>query len=183
MGINDYGVVAMILNRTGSLGPQEGKRSRGELPLEALDHADAESAIEALAQLDGRAYRPFNMVIADNTKVFWIKADGRARIKCYPITPGYHMLTAHDLDDMESSRILNNKPAFEQAEIPDPEHGNWTAWQEILAQGRGMCFHLPNGFGTVASSVLALSAVGSEQKPVWLYTHSAPTHGAFTPVL
>ena len=40
LGINDQGVVAAILNRRGSLGPKEGYRSRGELPLEALDLAD-----------------------------------------------------------------------------------------------------------------------------------------------
>ena len=44
LGINDYGVLAGILNRTGSLGPQPNKRSRGELVLEALDHADSSSA-------------------------------------------------------------------------------------------------------------------------------------------
>ena len=41
LGINDHGVVAGVLNRTGTLGPAAGKRSRGELVLEALDHADA----------------------------------------------------------------------------------------------------------------------------------------------
>src|SRR5579862_3413527 len=41
LGVNDHGVLAAILNRAGALGPQAGKRSRGELVLEALDHADA----------------------------------------------------------------------------------------------------------------------------------------------
>ncbi|MCH8086652.1 MAG: NRDE family protein [Chloroflexi bacterium] len=40
LGINDFGVVAGIMNRRGSLGPKTDKRSRGELVLEALDHAD-----------------------------------------------------------------------------------------------------------------------------------------------
>lgn len=34
---NDHGVVAAILNRAGSLGPAPGKRTRGELVLDALD--------------------------------------------------------------------------------------------------------------------------------------------------
>ena len=45
LAINDFGVVAAVLNREGSLGPKEGLRTRGELPLEALDHADADTAI------------------------------------------------------------------------------------------------------------------------------------------
>jgi hypothetical protein len=32
--------MAGILNRINSLGPAPDKRSRGELPLDALDHAD-----------------------------------------------------------------------------------------------------------------------------------------------
>ena len=61
MGMNDHGVVATVLNRAGTLGPAEGKRSRGELPLEALDHADAVDAVDALLHLSRDAYRPFNM--------------------------------------------------------------------------------------------------------------------------
>ena len=49
LGVNEDGVVAAVLNRFGTLGPAEGKRSRGELPLEALDHADAVDAAQALA--------------------------------------------------------------------------------------------------------------------------------------
>src|SRR5919199_4867201 len=41
LGINDWGVAAAVLNRQGSLGPAPGRRSRGELVLEALYHADA----------------------------------------------------------------------------------------------------------------------------------------------
>ena len=43
LGVNDDRLAAAVLNRHGSLGPQDGKRSRGELPLDALDHAEAES--------------------------------------------------------------------------------------------------------------------------------------------
>lgn len=183
MGINDYGVTAVILNRTGTLGPQDGKRSRGELPLEMLDHADAATAVEAIKDLDGTSYRPFNMVIADNTQAYWIKSEGKSTVQAFPIPSGLHMLTAHDLDDGDSSRIQNNLTAFRAAPVPDPETGKWQDWINLLAHGKGMCFLLPNGFGTVSSSLMALPAVGSQLKPVWLYTHKPPTEGGFTPVL
>jgi len=76
LGINDYGVVAAILNRSGTLGPAAGKRSRGELVLEALDHADATAAALALADLDPAAYRPFNLVVADSRDAFWLRHAG-----------------------------------------------------------------------------------------------------------
>src|SRR5690348_7264848 len=70
LAVNEHGVTAGILNRTGTLGPQSGRRSRGELVLEALDHADAAEAADALAALEPRSYRPFNLVIADERDAF-----------------------------------------------------------------------------------------------------------------
>ena len=76
LGLNDHGVVAGVLNRVDSLGPEPGKRSRGELVLEALDHADAATATNSLARLDPAAYRSFNLVIADNRDAFWLRNSG-----------------------------------------------------------------------------------------------------------
>ena len=104
LGLNDTGVVAAILNRIGTLGPEKGKRSRGELVLEALDPADATDAAEALAGLAAASYRPFNMVVADNRDAFWLRADGTT-IQSHPIPPGLHMLSALVLDDRSSPRI------------------------------------------------------------------------------
>jgi hypothetical protein len=76
-GVNDDGVVAAILNRPGTLGPKEGKRSRGELVLEALDHAEAKVAAEALSEIAPDSYRPFNLIIADRYDAFWLRHAGR----------------------------------------------------------------------------------------------------------
>ena len=54
LGLNDWGVAAAVLNRQGSLGPAAGRRSRGELVLEALDHADAVAAATASARQTAR---------------------------------------------------------------------------------------------------------------------------------
>jgi uncharacterized protein with NRDE domain len=184
MGINDFGVVAVILNRSGTLGPLEGKRSRGELPLEALDHADAETAATAMTHLNGIAYRPFNMVIADNTHAFWIKSLGQPRVAVHAIGPGHHMLTSEDLDDPNSPRILDNLDNLKQAPCPDPQTGQWQSWISILTDGKGMNFQLPGGYGTVSSSLLALPSVERpDLKPVWLYTHTPPGDAPFKPLL
>ena len=56
--------MAIVFNREGSLGFLKGKRSRGELPLEALDHAEARIAAEALSMIKPESYRTFNLVVA-----------------------------------------------------------------------------------------------------------------------
>ncbi len=78
-GVNDDGLAAAVLNRPGTLGPEAGKRSRGELVLEALDHAEAKTAAEALSELNPESYRPFNLVIADRYDAFWIRHAGRRK--------------------------------------------------------------------------------------------------------
>ncbi|HEY9537725.1 MAG TPA: NRDE family protein, partial [Kiloniellaceae bacterium] len=116
LGLNDHGVVAAILNRRGSLGPAPGKRSRGELVLEALDHADALTAAEALAELDPRAYRSFNLVVADNRDAYWLcnrgEPDSRV-VEVMPVPAGLSMLTAYDLNDPASPRDARHRAAFE----------------------------------------------------------------------
>lgn len=191
MGMNRTGVVAAILNRVGTLGPQAGKRSRGELVLEALDHADAVDSAAALADLDGRAYRPFNMMVADNRDAFWLRADGSARIQVHPIPEGLHMLTAQELDDGASPRIRSYLPRFRAARTPEPEHGEWSEWAALLADGgagpdgeeaAAMCFLRDSGFGTVSSSLIALPEIGAERPPLWLFAAGRPDRNSYAPV-
>src|SRR5216683_2871132 len=92
LGINDWGVAAAILNRHGSLGPAAGLRSRGELVLEALDHADAVTAAAALSYLDPAAYRTFNLIVADNRDGFWLRHAGAGRVEVRPLSDGLSLI-------------------------------------------------------------------------------------------
>jgi len=123
LGLNDHGVVAGILNRFGTLGPSPNQRSRGELVLEALDHADAEAAAEALAHLDPRAYRPFNLIIADNRHGFWLRhadASGRQPVSMHRLKSGLAMIAAGDLDDVETPRLNRGAPGRRCSLRPRP---------------------------------------------------------------
>jgi hypothetical protein len=184
LGINDQGVVAGVLNRPGTLGPAEGLRSRGELPLEALDHPDAVAAATALRALDPRAWRPFNLFVADNRDAFWLRSAG-GRITVHDIPAGLSMLTAHDLNDTASARIRFHMPRFDAAPAPDPSSGNWTAWEALLASREAeaeagpqgaMSIVTPSGFGTVSSSLIALPgiATAATRKAVWRFGSGHP---------
>lgn len=169
-GLNDDGVAAGIMNRAGTLGPAADKRSRGELVLEALDHADAKTAAEALSHIDPAAYRAFNLVIADCRRVYWLRYDesrDQGRIDVTPLTPGNSMLTAYDLNDEASARIRRYLPQVRAAAVPDPARDDWSAWERLLgnrdadanAEREGAMNVVTDfGFGTVSSSLLALPA-------------------------
>jgi uncharacterized protein with NRDE domain len=172
LAVNAHGVAAGILNRVGSLGPLAGRRSRGELVLEAVDHADARIAAAALVQLEPRAYRPFNLIVADDRDAFWLRhADptGILPVTAHALPPGLSMIAAGDLDDGEHPRIRHYRPLFREAAPPDPERGDWAAWEALLASDAGdpaagprgaMSFAGEDGFATVSSALVALPRLG-----------------------
>lgn len=192
-GLNDAGVVAAVMNRVGSLGPAPGKRSRGELVLEALDHADAGAAALALADLDGAAYRPFNLLVADNRAGFWLAARGGATVMVSRVPEGCSMLTAHDLNDTSSPRIAAYRPRFAAGLPDDPRRSaDWEAWETLLASRQlgaeddplsAMSVGGDTGFGTVCGTLLALpSAELVGTLPVWRFSPGRPGEAAFVPV-
>ncbi len=183
LGINDSGVVAAVMNREGSLGPDPEKRSRGELALEALDHADADTAAEALHDLDGGAYRPFNLVIADNRDAYWLKSTGEGPVNVTPIESGVSMITARDINDTSSARIAAFLPLFQDAEPPDPEKETWGAWETLMAASRpedpaaprvSMAVGPIDGYGTVSGSLIALHKDMSQTRPLWRFCGGRP---------
>ena len=195
LGMNDDRLVAGVLNRRGSLGPMAGKRSRGELPLDALDHAEADVAAEALGHLDGSAYRSFNLVVGDARSAYWIAGDGETpQVSVSEIPDGVSLITAHDLNDESSARIAKYLPLFREASPPDPGQGvaGWSDWIDLLADFKdweggaerdSMAFRTDFGFETVSSSLIAIPRpLDDTLKPQWLFCPERPRQGRFTPL-
>lgn len=191
LGLNDWGVIAGVLNRPGSLGPDESLRSRGELPLDALDHAEAKVAAEAMAAIEPNSYRTFNLVVADARDAYWLSSEGGGKaIRAAPVPDGVSMVTAHDLNDTASPRIRHFLPLFEAAPPPDPEAGKWGDWQALMATPAtetepdiAMTIATDTGFGTVSSSLLALpDPLLAGVKPRWLFAPGPPDKTAYEPI-
>ena len=191
LGMNDTGVVAGILNRKDSLGPDPDLRSRGELVLEALDHADAVDAAKALAEINPGAYRSFNLFIADNRDAYWLRSLGAPAEKAelLEIPEGVSMLTAWDLNAAESVRTRRHLPLFQTAPPPDPETGDWRAWEDLLASrdfepGSGpseaMLVTSDRGFGTLSSSLIALEAPSEgKTRQIWRFCDDPGTPNSY----
>ncbi len=190
MGLNEAGVVAAILNRRGSLGPEDGKRTRGALVLEALDHDTARKAAAVMAAVDGRAYRSFNMLVADREDAFWVRHAGGRGVSAQPVGAGLSMLTAWDLNDgANSERTCHYLPRFEAARAPDPDApGGWADWEALLASEEtapgvpdpngAMHVRTDWGFGTVSRALLALPA-HANAAPVWRFARTWPETGGY----
>ncbi|SDG48347.1 NRDE family protein [Roseospirillum parvum] len=194
LALNDAGVVATVLNRAGTLGPAVGKRTRGELVLEALEHAEAAAAAEALADLDPDAFRPFNLVVADAVGAFLV-THRAASVEVTAVPPGLHLLTAHELNDSDADpRIARHLPRFRAAPAPrpGPDPADWGAWPVLLAEtgdgpalhrvpGSALSFQMETGFGTRSSALIALPA-DPAVRPLWLGTAGPPEESPFRPL-
>jgi transport and Golgi organization protein 2 len=184
LGVNDWGVVAAVLNRHGSLGPVAALRSRGELVLEALDHADAVAAATALSDLDPGSYRSFNLIVADNRDAFWLRHAETGKIEVRPIKAGLSLIAAGEIDDLRPPRLALAKPRLRAASPPDPDRDDWTAWQDILGDDTvppgapaeaALRFLTERGYGTVSSAIVALPAIGDpERRPVFRFAAWQP---------
>jgi hypothetical protein len=189
LGINDWGVVAGVLNRPETLGTKANKRSRGELPLEALDHAEAAIASKELCSIDPSSYQPFNLIIADRTDAYWLSSSGgNALVSASSIPVGLSMITAFNLNDETSPRIRYYKPKFETTTPPDVEIGDWNTWKKLMGDRRetqkgleveSMTIVSNNGLETVSSSLIALPAEGRDAKPQWLFAPGRPDINAY----
>jgi len=195
LGVNDDGLVAGILNRSGTLGPDPDLRSRGELPLEALDHAEAKAVAQAFMELNPQAYRPFNLFVGDANDAFWISSlsqSGEPGMRLGNIPIGVSMLTDKDLNDTASPRVRHYLPRFVDAPPPEPGKDDWSTWQELLAAREfengtdttgAMTIVRDDGFGTVSSSLIALPAAQFPPlKPRWLFASGRPDQATFEPV-
>ena len=180
LGLNRAGVVAAVLNRLGSLGPAPGKRSRGELPLLALQHASVAEAVQSITQLNAGQWRSFNLVLADRQGATFLRGTGQGRISAQPLSPGTHIVTAREPDDMSSPRVARNLPRFRGAPPPSPP--DWSTWPALLADDAPPSEAAINiapfsGFGTVSSSLVALG-----DETAFLTSNGPPGHTPFLPV-
>ena len=178
LAVNQDGVMASVLNRTGTLGPAPGKRSRGELPLIALREASADAAAAAITRLDAGLYRDFNMVLADARVAYFVRGLGTGQPEATALPAEVSMITSGEPNDTTLPRIARHLPRFAAAPFAE--------WGTLLADASGERaeqLNIPtaenHGFGTVCATLLALRRQGA---PVHLFAGGPPDTAAFTPV-
>ena len=184
MAMGGHGVVAAILNRPGSLGPEAGKRSRGELPLIAAAAPSAEQGVGRIMALPAREWRPFNMVVADSGAAFFLRGLGAGAPEAMRLEAGVSMVTAHEPNDLESPRIRRHLPRFRATPPPEPDRQDWAGWEALLAdrsQGEAglaeaLCVPPVQGFGTVCASLVGLGAAGAR---LWRFCPHPPGTAPF----
>lgn len=189
MAADAAGTVAAVLNRPGSLGPEAGKRSRGELPLLALGHGSAQAGAAAVLAEPAAGWRPFNLVLADAARAFFLPGTGKGHVEAMELPPGLSMVTALDPNDMTSPRTRRHLPRFETAAPPEPASADWSSWAALLDDAGGTraeTLRVPpeDGFGTVCQSLLAIPqpGLGGRRCMAWRFRAALPPGQAYAAV-
>jgi hypothetical protein len=149
----------------------------------AANAETAEAAMEAITRLDAGAWRPFNLVVADQRSAFYIEALGEGRPQAMALAPGISMVTSHPPNDESHPRTRRHLPRFRAAAAPDPVRGDWRTWEERLADdshegdlAETLKVPLHGGYGTVSASLLGFGAAGER---LWRFCPAPPGDGAF----
>ena len=198
LGVNEYGVLAGLLNRH-TLEPNDpARRSRGLLSMDALQ---APSAVEAAARIGRESadrHNPFNLLIADAADAYVLfPRDGAVHVQ--RLEPGVHLLTNMNPNDPECPRIARSFRLFEAVadtliagpRSPVPVAELFRLLHERLSDHatpldpraedprNGLCIHL-DGYGTCSSSLLAYNR--HEHRFVYRFAPGAPCRTAYSEV-
>ena len=166
LGLNNSGLVATVLNRPNSLGPNTSKNSRGNLIIDILKNETLDSALSYIKFLDNTKWKPFNLFIANNKKAYWIKSTEKDKISINIVPEGKHFLDSYGLNSNQSERYINNKNKFESLNDPNPEKPEWDEWINFLANksypkdkplaAMNITDKFKKNYGTLSSSIIAL---------------------------
>jgi uncharacterized protein with NRDE domain len=134
LGINEYGIVAGLLNRRNADGTNDPNlRSRGLLCLDVLHYASAADAARFAAHQHGADYNPFNLLIASRKETF-VAYNRSGTIEVVSIKSGLHLLTNLDVDDFECPRISRAYTHFAELGAREDFARDPVAMREELAR-------------------------------------------------
>jgi uncharacterized protein with NRDE domain len=193
LGINKYGMVATVLNRTNSIGPSQNKNTRGVLPLKILKHDNIRSAIDEISSINCKNWKSFNLFFGDNKNAYWAKNTGKNEIIITKINKGKHFLDSYDLDSFRSPKLKYNYKDFCESTDPDPSIDDWKSWKKILTNKRypeGIPLAAINiskknnkGYGTSSSSIIAIPSdkekYNNNSKPIFFFNSGPPEKNNF----
>ena len=189
LGINTNGLVATILNRTNSLGPDIEKNSRGKIIIDILKNKTLDEALNYIKLLDITKWKPFNLFLANNKKAYWVKSSDKVTLSINIIPEGKHFLDSHDINSTQSERYLYNNNKFKVLNDPNPDSLEWKEWINLLAEKsypKDKPFAAMNiinkNYGTLSSAIIALPSdqeLNNNTKPLFLFSDISPDNNKF----
>jgi uncharacterized protein with NRDE domain len=173
LAVNQFGMIAGLLNRRSDLPADPERRSRGLLCLDALRHRSVEQALRFVAAQDPERYNPFNLLLASREQAA-VAHNRMGRIETTMLAAGTHLLTNLDVNDFECPKISRSFGKFaslaeERGLASDPPRmrerlaellsDHSTQLDARTGRPNSLCLHLGD-YGTRESSLIFVGAAG-----------------------
>ncbi len=166
IGVNDFGITAIIHNRKPGKGFVKKKNSRGKIVLETLKHSSIKEALKNISSIDKNNYNSFNLLVATYNECYCIKHDIKVEnLLIKKLDEGLSVITNEDLNDKKNSKINFYYELFSDSKIPNPSNNNWNDWIKNLTNTQPnqlkddekICFiNKKINYGTKSSSLISL---------------------------
>jgi hypothetical protein len=162
LGVNRSGVLVAVTNRSKTQKPEEHPKSRGLLCRELLEQGSWEAAeAELHRQWNTEQFAGFNLMLisGERGRIF----SGEVELRGQPLTPGHHVVTNRDWDDPHDPRITRVRGLMETFQRKNPTLEDWIDHAKTScglgekAGGDAVCIPCAKGWGTVSSSIIALT--------------------------
>lgn len=114
LGVNRHNLVGGIVNRRRAQAPDPTLRSRGQLCMDVLRTESVAAARTRVERDPGSFYNPFNLLIA-SPQAACVTGNVSGAMTSTVLTPGLHLLTNLDLNDVECPRIAKSYGLFDAA--------------------------------------------------------------------
>lgn len=204
MGATEHGLFVGLTNQRTFQPSAPGRRSRGEVVLDALRAGSVARIERYLRRLDAREFNPFNLIFGDARELRVAYARGDApRVAVEPVPTGLHVLPNDVLGSPEFPKVERARalaaPALELSEwaalapalsavladhalppaerVPRPPPGS-PMTPELAHQLQALCIHTPV-YGTRSSTLMALEP---GRVAHYLFAPGAPCRTPFTDV-
>ena len=129
IGVNDFGIVAIIHNRKFDKKIDKKNNSRGIIVLETLKHSSIKEALKYISSIEKNNYNGFNLLVASYNECYWIKNDIKAKnLVIKKLDEGLSVITDKDLNDKKNRKINFYYKLFSDSKIPNPSNNNWNDW-------------------------------------------------------
>lgn len=195
LGINEYGMVAGLLNRRAidNGGNDSSLRSRGLLCLDALNRGTVAEAADFIGSQRGADYNPFNLLVASMDEAM-VAYNRGGEIELVDLMPGLHLLTNLDLDDFECPRISRSfdrfaglgeredfarDPYVMRAELSRLLADHSTQLDPRSGRPNSLCLHLGE-YGTRSSSLIFMRKDGRIEH---FFAAGPPCTNPYTPAI
>jgi uncharacterized protein with NRDE domain len=191
LAINEFGMIAGLLNRRSDLPADPERRSRGLLCLDALKHKTVGEAMRFVTAQEPERYNPFNLLLASREGAA-VAHNRHGRIDATTLTDGTHLLTNLDVNDFECPRIsrsfsrfaalaeeadaANNPPLMRQR-LATLLSDHSTQLDPRTGRPNSLCLHLGD-YGTRESSLIFVNAKGGVEH---FFAPGAPCSTAYAP--